>query len=225
MKVCSKDACTFAPCKKNRSTKELPFIPTPMPDENNEGHYVPMAALLKMSPWPTPTNKYIPSFCSQVSVIAESVQGCPASDLCGQTARDFMECTDCKKPRMIYSKTKFDVKTRDYRAYTKYKNSIKHMYLCGCVFLADNISQDDPMRKKGIYMRLTLNCQVAVESSYYTTKNLKVNKFICCYCLTQVSADRIKAAKEVYRSVIPICLPCEQLGKKIMHRFVLPKKK
>ena len=73
-------------CKWVNPNSNIKFIPTPVCDPENEGHYMPLGQVLQIAPPPLPTDDYIPSIKGNVRIITQEVQGCPSSALNAQTA-------------------------------------------------------------------------------------------------------------------------------------------
>lgn len=120
-----------------------------------------------------------------------------ASLYTAQNARYTVECCECRKPRVIYSKNK-----QTERQIMKLAVSISEAdYCCG-----DHI---DTGSKDIAHVRLGISCRDVVELSYYSS-SLGRND-VCCNCGGK-EAEIPQELKGKYKTVLPICSECISAG-------------
>ena len=117
-----------------------------------------------------------------------------------QNARFSCECVECRKPRVIYAKNRLTE-----RQNTQLAILLSDMeYSCGSHITAP----EDPLHGK-IHIRLGLQCGTPVEIPYYSS-DIGV-KNLCCFCAAP-NGEVKRDLRQKYKTVLPICLDCEQMG-------------
>lgn len=119
----------------------------------------------------------------------------------GQRARILVKCTECTKPRVVYSNAKLDTKT------TKMIERISSecIYTCGASLTE---GADNPP----FITRVSISCLSPIEMAYYAS-----GKFpnICCRCGESDCAIDWDLKKE-YKTVHPICARCSTTQKPVV---------
>ena len=136
-----------------------------------------------------------------VSIIPEDpeLKG-DASTFTGQNARLTVECKECKKPRVIYSKVKL---TDRYKLQIAILCS-EYDYTCGSPLTPP----EHPLHGKTL-VRLNIDCTSPIETGYYSSKMSRGD--LCYYCgATESLAD--ENLKKSYITVYPLCDQCKALG-------------
>ena len=119
-----------------------------------------------------------------------------ASMYTAQNARYTVECCECRKPRVIYSKNKLTE-----RQILKLAVSISEAdYCCG-----DHIS----VQNDNVHVRPGITCREPVKLSYYSS-SLGRND-LCCHC-GSTDAEVSQELKTKYKTVLPICNECKISG-------------
>ena len=93
--------------------------------------------------------------------------------------KGFIKCTECSKPRVVYSKKKFsNQERRDCKRATK-----DLLYTCGAVFTKFSSQCPDSAKRifNVVFVKANLNCLTPVESIYYSANNPSC----CCHCGSQ----------------------------------------
>lgn len=120
-----------------------------------------------------------------------------------QQARYVVNCTECEKPRLIYSK----IKLSDRLSVQLITLLSEHDYVCG-----SPVTVPESNLHGKIFTRLNIDCSSPVETSYYSS-DLDQQKDVCYYC-GQSGAETDAALKEKFKSVYPVCGHCRGKGLK-----------
>ena len=118
-----------------------------------------------------------------------------------QNARAIVTCTECRKPRVIFSKQRLSerLKISVTIAVSEFD------YTCGAPLLPpSNTSYEKVM------CRSTLNCGTPVELQYYGSSLGRQD--ICCHCCAE-EVEVLPELKDKYQTVLPICKECIGKGK------------
>ena len=177
-------------------------MPCPAPDESRPGHYKSYSSMKGTEP----TDKHVPSLMEQTTrQVAEGLQGINPTKLTAQHARSSIKCRQCKKPRVVYAV--HVLTTRQKTSLKRLLSAVANEFECGCMVTPDNHDLDGK-----VFTRMTLTCASVVETAYYSTKNFKSDKSICCYCLApgQIISEDMKAE---YCTVLPLCHACMAKGR------------
>ena len=120
--------------------------------------------------------------------------------LTAQTARLLCICSECRKPRVIYSRHKVS-----NRQSTMISNALEEFdYTCGAPIL-----EDDHKLYNAFAVRVALTCSTHVEFAYYGAS--LGPKDLCGICgITK--GDAKLELKKSYKTVLPICNVCEEQG-------------
>ena len=126
--------------------------------------------------------------------------------MCGKV-RGVIFCTECSKPRCIYSQSKLT--HEQIQQISRLKD--EDLYTCG----ASLFPPDSPYQTI-IVVRAAIVCSSNMESQYYSSVLIHFEP-VCFYCgLGEESLadnDQIKELKTVYAIVYPICFLCLSDGK------------
>ncbi|XP_048764718.1 uncharacterized protein LOC130046902 [Ostrea edulis] len=124
------------------------------------------------------------------------LQGCENRMLVAQNVRSTIKCTECDKPRCIYSKLKLN--PRDLRALKH--TTDKYDYTCGAILAPEG----DVLHGK-VFTRLQLACTSHIEFAYYSSDVGR--KDMCAYCVaTEIQKD--KDLCKNFKVVLPVCDLC-----------------
>lgn len=133
----------------------------------------------------------------------------------GQNARLSVECTECRKPRVIYSKNKL---TERQKVITVLHISELYDYSCGFPLF-----EKDHSLCSQIFVKSGISCAMPVEVSYYVGPDEVGRKDICAHCGTpEASVDQ--ELKKKFKRVLPCCLECLNSGKEVLTSMPYGKK-
>jgi hypothetical protein len=136
----------------------------------------------------------------------------PASVLTAQNAQYVVECIECRKPRVIYSKPALSSRQRLLLSMLL----SEHDYTCG-----SPVTIPSSALHGKAFVRLSLTCDDSVELPYYSSKVGRLD--ICAHC-GNPEATVNQSLKKDYKTVLPVCDPCIAIGlKPICSRPRLPK--
>ena len=96
-------------CPGAELKEQLKWLPTPIPNESNPGHYKKLAEVIGKEP----TDAWIPSIKYGPPKFDEVEQGCAATLLSKQNLRKTVQCSSCNRPRGIYCKRKLLVREKN----------------------------------------------------------------------------------------------------------------
>ena len=153
VKKCSDTECVFH--KPLSSEEKIKDFPDPIPyEENGIPHY---------SKGSDPKEKYVPSTLLDSSKRPHNVPFSPSA----QTAKNAgmtIRCIDCKKQRMIYSKSKLKLVELN-----QLKRALSGLqYICGSVFSEFDADEGNHILSN-VYVRGNLSCTMDMEFTYYSS--------------------------------------------------------
>ena len=108
--------------------------------------------------------------------------------------RDTIACTDCKKPRIIYSEKNAQKNPQLSRYIGEIRSSV--FYTCGSALPANNPG--------GCYVNVNLTCGTTIEQSYYKLDT----DILCAVCAAPLEDDLLQKFRELsekYSVVKPSC--------------------
>ncbi|WAR27046.1 hypothetical protein MAR_012750 [Mya arenaria] len=131
-----------------------------------------------------------------------------ASMYTAQHARATIECTECRKPRVIYGKQKMS--SREEVSFAILVSGFD--YTCGAPITPPESSLH------GKYVaRQMLVCNTPLELAYYSS-NISSPKDTCAHCGIGEGVVDLQLKKR-YKTVLPLCEQCKESGKMaIVHR-------
>ncbi|CAC5366714.1 unnamed protein product [Mytilus coruscus] len=190
---CSDAECCLLP------SREWQWLPDPILDYTRQ-HYKAFEAVLGT----VTTEKDRPSFTNQtIAAVAQEQQGCENRILVAQNVRSTVTCTECDKPRCVYSKLKLT--PRDVRAL---KHRIdKYDYTCGAILAPEG----DVLHGK-VFVRLQMACTTHIEFSYYGSSVGRVD--ICAQCASPDTTKDPELLKK-FKIVLPVCKACVHGNKEV----------
>ena len=118
-----------------------------------------------------------------------------------QNARALVTCTECRKPRVIYSHQRLSERQKISITITVSEFD----YSCGAPLLPPSNNS-----YKKVMCRSTLNCGMPIELQYYGSSLGRQD--ICSYCCTE-ETEVLPELKQKYKTVLPICKECIGKGK------------
>ena len=109
-----------------------------------------------------------------------------------------VQCVDCIKPRIIYSKSKLTERQKVQLALTL----SEYEYTCGSPVIppAHTLSGK-------VFTRLSLTCESIIELPYYSAAIARID--LCCYCAAE-STNVDQELKKRFKTVLPVCAQCQQ---------------
>ena len=119
-----------------------------------------------------------------------------------QHARASIQCVECRKPRVIYSKQKLS--ERHNLSLTLALS--EHEYSCGAPILPPNSSL-----LKSVQCRSGLACSLPVEVAYYSSNIGRLD--ICAHCGSEEAVVDLELKKK-FKTVLPLCGVCDDTGLK-----------
>ena len=189
-------------CDQDATSEPIQWLPHPVPDKSNVGHYLPLAEVIGKDP----TNEHVPSILNDVRKVAEEIQGCKSSVLTAQNVRSTVSCRICKKLRCIYA-----ARVLTGRENNELKRVIQHFdYICGCL-----ITHEDSFLAGTVFTRLELHCGSPME--YYGASKITVRKDLCAHC-GKSRATTDQDLKKLFKTVLPICDGCKGRGKQVIKK-------
>ena len=201
IKKCGKEDCTT--CKPVRLPpdvfQQLFHLPDPTPSIENEGHYKCFNDCYGMDT----SEEYRPSF----NVNANKGHQIPFNPVKQHVlnTRLTLECSECSKPRLIYSKNK--LAHADIKMFSNIMNDL--LFTCGASLSEFPVFGDSKKHlMEKLYVRQNLNCQTPVETLYYSAD---IYPQCCCHC---GSKRRLRLQDGHY----PICSPCVAQKKQPIHK-------
>jgi hypothetical protein len=117
-----------------------------------------------------------------------------------QKAAGTVDCKECGKPRLIYSKFKL---TERYKLQLAMLVS-EYEYTCGSPLTPPT----HPLHGKTL-VRLNLDCARPMETSYYSSQISHTD--ICYYCGIKEALVDLELKKR-YKIVYPLCVDCSKRG-------------
>ncbi|XP_064612507.1 uncharacterized protein LOC135476417 [Liolophura sinensis] len=105
--------------------------------------------------------------------------------LTAQNAQAVFECVECKKPKVVYSKSKLTERQQAQPITTM----TEYEYSCGAPVIPPN----NPLYSK-VFMRLGITCESLVETPYYSSDIGQ--KDLCCFCGTDKGTVNTELKKQ-----------------------------
>ena len=130
--------------------------------------------------------------------------GPPTIPMSAQTARAVIVCVECEKPRLIYSKTRLNNNQHVLLA----KTMSSYEYSCGSHLFPPN---EKGKTAQTLCIRPNLQCAMQVELPYYGSEVGRADKCSHCGGNNGVIDPELK---KTFRTVLPVCKPCVEEGKK-----------
>ncbi|CAC5366418.1 unnamed protein product [Mytilus coruscus] len=177
---------------------KLHFLPDPIPDETGQ-HYKPFDQLYGMMT----NDKHRPSFANVQGIEAEADK-INRDVLKSGKSRDVILCSECFKPRCVYSNTKMTREQDGILLRIKEDDN----YTCGDAFPEDS----------GLFVRESLSCNSEVEINYFGAAMRHFVPPCCIYCgktedLLDDEDDYIQNLYTMFSVVRPLCKTCRTSGK------------
>lgn len=191
LKKCGKNDCTTcAPIRLPSDIFEsIHHLPDPMPDSNNEGHYLQFTDV-----YGTQTSEeHLPSL--QVSSRGHRIPFNPLIQHAKNTGIT-VSCVECNKPRLVYARKK--VPTNIIK---QFKHEISELWFtCGAT-IEELVGKETAYDI--LFIRANNTCQKPVESIYYSANY----SMCCCHC---GSTRRLVTSTDAF----PMCSTCKNIKKK-----------
>ena len=124
----------------------------------------------------------------------------PASIYTNQNTRAYVTCSECRKPRVIYSKKSLG--ERQQNSLTMALCS--YDYTCGAAVLPGSCRF-----KNDIMVRPSLRCNSPIETQYYSLKHHEADLCVHCACSEAFKPDD---SLRKFKKVAPICFKCLENG-------------
>ena len=209
LRKCDDDSCCIP---ATTPPHQLHWLPDPVLQEQDNDHYMPYeeAKLLETTEKDRPSLLKVPeakvtgqkksTVKTNLSgaIAAKSTEdepGVPASMFTVQNAPFTVECIECRKPGVIYSKNKLI----ERRAMKLALQLSEVDYTCGSFIT----SEDDQLHGR-VYVRQSIMCSSIAELAYYSSY---VGKKICA-----ASEQGEKDQTSKFQTVLPICQTCKDAG-------------
>lgn len=142
--------------------------------------------------------------CKNVDVLGYIEEPQSKPSLCTvQNARSIVECIECRKPRVVYSKYRLT----ERQQYSIVCDLSELEYTCGSPILPPS----NPLYKP-VMARSTITCESPVELSYYRSGLGHAD--LCSYCCGEGEVNQELLQK--FKTVLLICESCILLGKDII---------
>lgn len=208
IRKCQNPAC----CSPSKSD-QIAWLPDPMLDDSGE-HYLKYETVKNMDT----TELARPSIKAKNPQNQKGKKRQTTPNVCEgneseyyshlyttQNARAYVECIECRKPRVVYSKHRLTGRQKTSLAADLNESD----FTCGTVDVKE------PTFALDVKCR-PLECATTVEICYYGASLGPVD--ICCHCGSS-GAEVDQELKKSYKTVLPICDLCLGNGKQtIVHR-------
>ncbi|WAR05994.1 LOW QUALITY PROTEIN: hypothetical protein MAR_021363 [Mya arenaria] len=134
-----------------------------------------------------------------------------------QNARAIATCIECRKPRVVYSKTKLSQRKEVLLATCL----SDYDYSCGAQLFPPSAPST---LKSSVVIRPFLQCASPIELCYYGADLGR--KDLCTYC-ADLESETDAELKKLYKTVLPICQKCRELKKEpiVQRKYGKPKSK
>jgi hypothetical protein len=171
------------------------LLPDPEPDKKRSGKFLPYEDCksngLKTS------EKYMPSFEKREK---KSIAG-----MNSQTARGFVECISCGKPRVYYSAKRLSAKENNFL-----KIAIDGIdFRCGSALISETHPNHGVVALLDrVKINISLACWNHVEWPYYSKNVGSPFPLVCCWCAGALTAENLKARAqklEILQTCLPLC--------------------
>lgn len=123
--------------------------------------------------------------------------------------RDTIPCSQCLRPRCIYSMAKISKKS----VQSSIKRRVEeNSYCCG-----EALFPEGHELRKSVVVRQELDCAINMESCYYSAATVTLPA-VCCYCGSSSGSpiyqgEGVADLKRKFSKVRPICTLCFTQGK------------
>lgn len=136
--------------------------------------------------------------------------------LSSQNARAVAICIECRKPRVVYSKTKLSQRKEVLLATCL----SEYEFSCGAYLFPPSAPSE---LRNSVVIRPTIQCATPVELCYYAADLGR--KDLCAYC-ADMGAETDAELKKMYKTVLPICQKCRDLKREpiVQRKFGKSKK-
>lgn len=206
---------------RDMTASQLQWLPDPMLDDSGE-HYKPFSSLygsdtteddrptLKTKPMQVSgkgqevTKKTRQTRVQMIPLVPNDAELIKSSnDYTAQNARSVAICVECRKPRVVYCKSRFNSRQTLSLALLL----SEYDYSCG-----------SPLTLPGhnlhgkAYIRQLINCESLIELPYYSNENGVGRKDVCCFCAEENCINVDEELKKHYKTVLPICDACKMKG-------------
>ena len=206
--------------------EQLFWLPDPIVDENNEGHYKPysvvkaeetteadrpslkLGAKKNLKPVPAQETQALVRLDSQTDgderdqVTFANVPSFDPTICSAQNARSIVVYIECEKPRVVYSRHRL---TDRQQMSLCLAASDDFEYTCGSVLLPPS----NP-HYKTITCRPGICCETPIQLVYYASGLGKSD--LCCFCACD-DGQVDQELKRKYKTVLPLCETCRKNGK------------
>ncbi|XP_052781350.1 uncharacterized protein LOC128217930 [Mya arenaria] len=198
------------------SSLDLEWIPDPMLDDS-KNHYRPFDELYgsETSECDRPTFQK-PTERKKATKVKSSIAINPltkliqedetllgdASVYTAQNARTSIECVECNKPRLVYSKSRLNERTKLQLALALSEGD----YTCGSPLT----TPEHPLHGK-MFVRMNIDCSSPMETSYFSCIHYSsdIAQTDRCYYCGVTGADTDETLKLQFKTVYPICVLCK----------------
>jgi hypothetical protein len=219
LRKCDDDKCCPAPTDRRFPTSPL-WLPDPVLDDTKE-HYKPCADVMGEET----TDAHRPSMQKTAKKKLAKIEDQPninhfmiddikeqmsnKSLFTAQNGKFLVECGECSKPRVIYSKNRLT----DRQSLLVATSISESDFTCGSPLLETTTT---------ITTRLNITCGSPVELAYYSAKLGPED--ICAHCAAP-HAETNQALKKKFKTVLPCCEACLHIGKQpIVNMEIVSKK-
>ena len=224
IRKCSNLLCCLPP---KRPIEEFIWLPFPIL-KADKAHYMNYESVIKLestgemdrptikinkdkkkdsSSKPTNNQKSIETFVHESAYWSANTSNSTSSSknvgMSAQTARAVVHCVECRKPRVVYAKTKIDIRHKMMLA----RNISSFEFTCGA-----HLFPPTEKRKMAIsiILRPNLSCAMEVEIPYYGAELGRTA--LCSHCGDPESSVN-EELKTKFKTVLPICKGCLAAGK------------
>ena len=177
--------------------KELHQFPDPVPTDDGE-HYQPFEDLWGKQT----TEKHRPSLNQRGKTRSSQKQTDGDVRLVAETVRDFVDCTECRKPRCIYANEKL---TANEGAELQAIHE-EFFYVCGAPLMPG----DYQLSAKAA-VRTDLTCADDVERQYFSAR--RVFPAVCYCCGSRDPLNIPEETRRLHQTIHPVCRDCQAKGK------------
>ncbi|XP_052249975.1 uncharacterized protein LOC127858198 isoform X2 [Dreissena polymorpha] len=200
IKKCDDEHCWYCVLSPRRAdTSELVWLPDPT--KGDDDSFLPLSECIGKNT----TDEARPSLDGKV--LATEADKRHKSHMSAAQARRYILCADCRKRRVVYSRTKLTVD--QCRQLELLDDAV--IYTCGSAIFPEEHDLHEQ-----VFVREGLSCQTEIETTYYSavTQNFPP---ICYHCgdtnILGEEVEPITALRQQYSIVRPICRGCLESGK------------
>ena len=198
---------------------DIPLLPAPIPKSCNN-HYKSLSDILKDDPTGTPNTAHQPTLIDRENInavkLASKKGDSPRCTIEGVkaiagTVRAAIKCSECDKPRLIYSK--------DFIETNELLPLLGFDYTCGGSFLPDSHP-----KATVVGTLANLECWKPISTAYYSTykalsnRNVELMRFAKLCYICGIAGDTVEerqpltSSSSVFSFISPTCLECHQKG-------------